>query len=241
MTRNREVVKRYTDIGKVTYRKNARARNISIRVKPFKGIVVTVPRFCSFGQAEHFVFSKSEWLTRSLERMRAVEDNRISFNSNSLIHTRQHVIRIVAGDIPDTSYRISYNQVTITYPEVIHVENQVVQRSIRDCIVEIYRLEAKQYLPERLAFFAELYGYKYHKVFIKNLKSRWGSCSGRNNINLNLHLMRLPDHLIDYVLIHELTHTEIKNHSPKFWQQLEKNCPGARTLDKELNRYHIAF
>ena len=53
--------------------------------------------------------------------------------------------------------------------------------------------------------------------------------------------MRLPDHLIDYVLIHELTHTKIKNHSQKFWQQLEKNCPGARKLDRELNKHHITF
>jgi hypothetical protein len=86
---------------------------------------------------------------------------------------------------------------------------------------------------------ADKHRFQYEKVFVKHVKSRWGSCSSTNNINLNLHLMRLPDRLIDYILLHELAHTVEKNHSKNFWQLLEKVCPGSKMLDKELNNYRV--
>jgi predicted metal-dependent hydrolase len=102
-----------------------------------------------------------------------------------------------------------------------------------------WRKEAKKYLPLRLTEFARLYGFDFRKVSIKNNKSRWGSCSKRNNINLNLHLIRLPRHLSDYVLLHELVHTMHKNHSKKFWQQLDTLTGNARILDRELKHFRI--
>ena len=76
-------------------------------------------------------------------------------------------------------------------------------------------------------------------MIIKNNKTRWGSCSHRNNINLSLHLMRLPEHLIDYIIAHELVHTVHKNHSNKFWKDLENVFPGAKAADRELKDYRI--
>ena len=64
-----------------------------------------------------------------------------------------------------------------------------------------------------------------------------GSCSSSNNINLSLHLMRLPSRLIDYVIMHELTHILEKNHSSRFWDKLESFLPGAKNLDQELKNY----
>jgi predicted metal-dependent hydrolase len=157
------------------------------------------------------------------------------------VGTKFHVVAIKAGKVSQPALRINGNRATIVYPESLLISDNTIQTAIRDLLVEVYRKEAKTHLPERLAALAADAGFRFRKVFIKNLKSRWGSCSGKNNINLNLHLMRLPDHLIEYVLMHELTHTEIKNHSKQFWQLLEEKCPGARTLDKQLNQYQITF
>ena len=101
------------------------------------------------------------------------------------------------------------------------------------------RQEGKTYLPARTAELARLHKFDFENVFVKHVKSRWGSCSSTNNINFNLHLMRLPERLIDYVILHELAHTVEKNHGPGFWKLLEKVCPGARKLDKELNQFHV--
>jgi len=69
----------------------------------------------------------------------------------------------------------------------------------------------------RLDELARAHGFNYNKISIRNQKSRWGSCSARNNISLNRKLYFLPHHLRDYVLVHELAHTREKNHSPAFW------------------------
>ena len=84
-----------------------------------------------------------------------------------------------------------------------------------------------------------LYIFEYNRVFIKEQKTRWGSCSGQNNINLNVNLVRLPQELIDYTLLHELVHTRIKNHSPRFWSQLDDLLGDAKRLDKKLSKYQV--
>ena len=100
--------------------------------------------------------------------------------------------------------------------------------------IEALRKEAKKILPVRLEELAKKHGFKYGKVAIRNAKTRWGSCSYRNNINLNLHLARLDDDLIDYVILHELCHTIEKNHSARFWALLHKHLPNATELRKRL-------
>ena len=87
---------------------------------------------------------------------------------------------------------------------------------------------------------AKKYGFKYGRVFIKNQKTLWGSCSYRNNINLNLNLVALNDEFIDYVLLHELTHTVHKNHQKAFYDLLKKNMPNALDVQKRLKKIKIS-
>jgi predicted metal-dependent hydrolase len=101
------------------------------------------------------------------------------------------------------------------------------------------RQAVRRRLVDRLNYLAVKYGFQYNRVFIKNQKTRWGSCSGKNNINLNLNLVRLPDELIDYTILHELVHTRIKNHGQRFWDQLDRLLGDARKLDRALNEYNL--
>ncbi len=96
------------------------------------------------------------------------------------------------------------------------------------------RKKAKTYLPKRLEEIAQQFGYKYNKVALKFMKSRWGSCSFKNNINLNISLMTLEKELIDYVLLHELVHTVEKNHSETFWARVLTHMPDARIRRRAL-------
>lgn len=80
----------------------------------------------------------------------------------------------------------------------------------------------------------------YNRVCIKNNLTNWGSCSAKRNINLNLQLMRLPEHLRDFVILHELCHLQHMDHGKEFHQLLDKLCEGKeRQLQKELKQYHI--
>ena len=105
--------------------------------------------------------------------------------------------------------------------------------------VERLRIQAKAALPPRLAELAALHGFTYNKVRIKHNVSNWGSCSRKGNINLNLNLMRVPEDLRDYVMLHELCHLRHPNHGPDFHALLESLCPGHRATEKELRKYRL--
>jgi hypothetical protein len=105
--------------------------------------------------------------------------------------------------------------------------------------VERLRIQAKAALPPRLAELAALHGFTYNKVRIKHNVSNWGSCSELGNINLNLNLMRLPEHLRDYVMLHELCHLRYMNHGHEFHALLESVCPDHRALARELKEYKL--
>ena len=105
--------------------------------------------------------------------------------------------------------------------------------------IEAMRSEAKRILPPRLAELAERYSFKYNQVRIKHNVSNWGSCSRKGNINLNLNLVRLPEELRDYVLLHELCHLRHPDHGPDFHFLLESVCPDHRKKEKELRKFRI--
>jgi predicted metal-dependent hydrolase len=105
----------------------------------------------------------------------------------------------------------------------------------------IDRAAARKRLCDRVEQLARMHGFAYNRVFIKNQKTRWGSCSNKNNINLNINLVRLPQELIDYTILHELVHTRIKNHSPKFWDQMDALLGDARKIDKKLSGYEVVL
>ncbi len=165
-------------IGPVLFSHSRLAKRVIISVKPFKGVIVAVPAMVSFKKAEDFVFSKTEWIKKHLEKMKRYEK-----------------------------------------------ERETIQYNFND----IGRATAKKTLTSRLKQLAEKHGFTYNKVSVRSQRTRWGSCSHKNNISLNMKLVKLPHELMDYVILHELVHTRIHNHSKKFWAELDNyvgNCPG---------------
>ena len=141
--------------------------------------------------------------------------------------------------------------VTLTLPRRVSLEQarQLLQKSkrwIQKHLRQVHaeqldprldRVQARRQLLERLEHLARQHGFTYNKVFIKNQKTLWGSCSSHNNINLNVHLVRLPEELRDYVLVHELVHTRHKNHSRQFWATLNAIVGDGRKLQRQLRCY----
>ncbi|MDO8885898.1 M48 family metallopeptidase [Candidatus Oleimmundimicrobium sp.] len=107
--------------------------------------------------------------------------------------------------------------------------------------VNIDRVEAKKVLIKRLNELTKKHGFTYNKVFIRNQRTRLGSCSFKNNINLNMKLILLPDELIDYVILHELVHLKIKNHSKDFWKELDKFVGDAKALRSKVKEYQLGL
>ena len=127
----------------------------------------------------------------------------------------------------------------ITCPLKTDFADEDVQETLRQMLISALRHDAQKYLPARLKALAKKYGFEIGAIRINGSRTRWGSCSEGKNINLSCHLMQLPWHLIDYVLLHELCHTREMNHSPRFWAWMDKvTHQQAQKLRQELKQYH---
>lgn len=157
-------------VGQVLLRKSTKARRISIRVHPVRGVTVSVPYVVPYMAAEAFFRLKRQWVIETIERQKE-----------------------------------KYKDVKVISREDI----------------EQMRCQAKAELPARLSELASRYGFVYNKVTIKNITSKWGSCSTLNNINLSLKIVRLPSVLQDYILLHELCHLRHHDHGHAFHLLLE--------------------
>jgi predicted metal-dependent hydrolase len=97
-----------------------------------------------------------------------------------------------------------------------------------------YRNQAKQFIFKRVAELAAHFGYSYNRLFIRGSKTRWGSCSMKKNLSFNWRLVKAPPFVIDYLILHELAHTVVFNHSKKFWQRVADTCPDYKVAEKWL-------
>jgi len=226
-------------IGDVQFVPSATAKYIRISLKPFGGIRVTVPKRLSIRQALAFVQTKTDWIIQAKERMVEHEKKYIVFTPDTDFSTQKRKLKLLPWKSEKFRAQLTKDTLQIFYPYEIDIRSDNTQKIIRTHIISALREEAKEYLPTRTKQLAAEHGFSFFGVTVKNITSRWGSCSAKNNINLNIHLVRLPQHLSDYVILHELTHTIHKNHGTLFWQTLDKLTKGkAKHLAKEIKKFH---
>lgn len=89
---------------------------------------------------------------------------------------------------------------------------------------------------DRVKYYNNFYNFKYNKVFIKNPRTRWGSCSSLGNLNYSYRIFFLPKEYVDYIIVHELCHLEEFNHSKNFWGLVERVIPDYRNIAKNLKK-----
>lgn len=97
-----------------------------------------------------------------------------------------------------------------------------------------YKDRARELVYRRLEYFNALYGYTYKRISIRNQKTRWGSCSKQGNLNFHYKIAFLPEHLADYIIVHELCHLKEMNHSKKFWDQVARTMPDHKARRRQL-------
>ncbi len=98
---------------------------------------------------------------------------------------------------------------------------------------------AREHILRKVEYFNAFYNFSYNRISIKNQKSRWGSCSSRKNINFNFRLINIPEHLADYVVVHELCHLAELNHAKAFWDLVAIAMPDYRERRAELKKIRM--
>ena len=224
------------DFGQIIIRTRITARNISMRTKA-DGLHVTVPPRCLTSKILSVI---EEYRPRLLEKWEKAASQPLDLNFR--IDAPCFRLHLEQGRFSRFTLRVDEEGITIACPPNVDFSQKAVQELLRNAIIRALKKSAQTYLPPLLNELAEHYGFKYKRVKITGSKSRWGSCSAIGSINLSCYLMLLPPHLMDYVLLHELTHTKEMNHGPKFWEILDDLTEGrAKSLRAELKKFRTSF
>ena len=224
------------EFGQIIIRTRITARNISMRTKA-DGLHVTVPPRCLTSKILSVI---EEYRPRLLEKWEKAASQPLDLNFR--IDAPCFRLHLEQGRFSRFTLRVDEEGITIACPPNVDFSQKAVQELLRNAIIRALKKSAQTYLPPLLNELAEHYGFKYRRVKITGSKSRWGSCSAIGSINLSCYLMLLPPHLMDYVLLHELTHTREMNHGPKFWEILNDLTEGrAKSLRAELKKFRTSF
>jgi predicted metal-dependent hydrolase len=222
-------VVQFKQIGSVNFIKNRRSKNIKIRVKPDQSVHVSFPFYVSSSEVSQFVMKSINWITEQQQKF----ETKKSKIEPGQFQTKLHSVVILEGT--ENKTKVNFNEIEIRLADF---DSESSRNYLENVMIGIYRYEAKKLLAPKINELAQKHGFQINKITIRNNKRNWGSCSSKNNISLNLQMMKLPDELIEYILLHELVHTRIKNHGPQFWTKLDELTNfRARELSKKVRTY----
>jgi len=229
----------YNDIGEIVYRRNRRAKNISIRINSDGLVRVTVPGRCSIDRAERFVMEKQHWIRRKTLKIKQLKEEHLEWRAGDMIHMLDRSILVVQGDQRGFVVNGTVFGYDLLLPAGHDSGRAEDQAALKEQVARLGLAEAKRQLPGILAVLSEKHSLPYTRLTVRRMRTRWGSCSSKNNISLNSGLIFLPAHLVEYVMLHELVHTVHKDHSARFWNALEERLPGAMMRRRELRNSTI--
>ena len=220
------------ELGTLVIRVNARARSLVFRTKN-DAIYVSVPP----GTTSADVTNAIDQLRVKLRGLKE-KVVRPLIDLNYHIDTEYFKLSLVSGQRDKFLAHSELGEMRIICPPTADFADENLQVWLRKVIEEALRRNAKIILPPRLYMLSEQHKLPYKSVKINSSRGRWGSCSARKAINLSYFLVLLPKHLIDYVLLHELSHTREMNHGDRFWALLNSMTGGkALELREELKKY----
>jgi len=218
------------DSKEVKIYKRKKAKNLRLSIDPKGVIKVSIPIWVPYKTGLDFARSRRAWISAN-HKLKAVLDD------NQAIGKAHHLSFVASAAKSSVTSRVSGTSIIVSHPVSMNPNQDEVQSVAEKACIRALRQEAETLLPQRLESLANKYGFVYKSCSIKNLKSRWGSCDQKKNIVLSLFLMQMPWELIDYVLMHELTHTNVLRHGPPFWQAMETNLPGTKSYKSKLRAY----
>lgn len=192
-------------------------KNSRIRINPDCTVHITAPPGADI---ERLIDSRIDWIERKISEMDSLAlgygpgDGAFIYNGMTW-----HPVFLESG------------QVSLKWPDLYYPSVNELKKSISESL--------RKDISGRLVHYSDLMGVDYGRISIRNQKTRWGSCSGKGNLNFNIRAMALPENTRDYLVIHELAHRIEMNHSPAFWKIVSIYYPGYREAEKELKAYWI--
>ncbi len=208
--------------------KRSRRKTLSLTVKPDCTIAVSAPLKASIKDIDEFVSKNSSWIEKQVIRAQAINEQRESFviDYGTSVYFFGTRLTIIADSIRKAKLTDS----AIIMPKDLNTEE------IKKKLIALYKDTARDYISSQLPYYSALTGINYSKVTISSARTNWGSCTA-DRLHFSWHLIMAEKEVIDYVIIHELTHIKQHNHSDAFWYEVSKYCPEWKTLRARLKFY----
>lgn len=203
------------EFGTISLRRSAKATHVRLRVAPDGRLRASLPLYAPLFLVKRLIKTSRPQLRAMLRE----HTPQVAYTPGMQIG-KSHSLIVRPSTRSHTKIARHGQQIIVDLPDQLDLNAPSIQRELRDAVIAALRVEARSYLPKRLSYLALQHGFSYKTVRFSHAGSRWGSCSSTGTISLNIALMKLPFELIDYVLIHELSHTREMNHSSAFWAEV---------------------
>lgn len=195
-----------------------RVKNARIIVNRQLQVRLIVPRQFTGRQVHDLIQEKSAWIEKQLNHFGQIQDSRIRLAKDEILYQ---------GKVYRFHYREELGGRVVIDPPKTTIFSGV--HLLKAPLLETwYRYEARRLISPKVQAFSRQYGFKYNSLVIRGQKTRWGSCSNRGNLSFNWKLIKAPEAIMDYIVLHELVHTKILNHSPEYWARLGTFYPQYR-------------
>jgi predicted metal-dependent hydrolase len=215
------------EINDITYNyvivKRRGIKNIRLRIDRDGILKISMPWYIPKREAKNFLYENKKWIEKNFDIL--------NFNKNKYYYLGDE-IKIVKKVVHDVSGINCFLKDNIFYIESTG-KNIINETKIFD---EWLRKKAEFYIISKLEEISDKFGFKYNFARIKDMKSRWGSCSSKKNLSFNFKLIYFKPEVIEYVIVHELCHLKEMNHSKNFWILVESIIPNYKTYRNELKK-----
>jgi predicted metal-dependent hydrolase len=180
--------------------------------------------------ADRLILKKARWILKKLEVVRCVNEEDIVTGSRIPYLGKTYYVQVVIDNSIQKSFMVfNHSKFIIT----VNRTDQN-QEEVKHLIHQFYKEKAAEKISPRVDKFSQKTGLKFKGLQFRKMTKRWGSCTGKNRIIINTDAVKLPFSLIDYLIVHELVHTKVKDHSKRFWSELSKHTRSWKTLDERM-------
>jgi len=204
----------------------SKRKSIAIIIDMDGKVIVRAPYKASTKQINNFINDKKDWIRskkKKAEKLPRSRPKEFIFGEEFLFLGHPYLLEIVDEQ---------------TTPLILN-ERFLLSRSAlpnpKDVFTKWYKKQAKKVITDRVSKFAQEFNFEFQRIRITSAKTRWGSCGSKGSLNFTWRLVMAPQSVIDYVVVHELVHIKVKNHSKEYWQQVEKIMPDYKLQKTWLN------
>jgi predicted metal-dependent hydrolase len=195
----------------------SKRRTISLEITEDGTLIVRAPLKISTAVIEKFAYQKRFWIA---EKQKILKERFLKITPKRFVDGEEFMYlgKIFCLKIFDGKF------ISLTANNALHFPRDLLPKA-KQALVSWYKEQALQNITERVQHYARLANLKYRSIKITSAESRWGSCGARGSLNFSWRLIMAPQEVIDYVVVHEVAHLAVKNHSRRFWHKVQEIMP----------------